>query len=161
MNLIPESSIDIVIDNFENGTLDYENIVEVFAEQQPVAMSFLLSDNEGALSDDEQDYLLYLAIILWQAVLQTNPNIKQVSPEEIAEAEEKNWSFLNETSTKPFRDRLDIFFENYPQEDLLAFVEDSVTGDADLDEEDSFQLTPEGQEPMFIVLKTLIDVLTA
>ena len=58
-------------------------------------------------------------------------------------------------TAKRFRDRMDIFFENYSQEDLLAFVEDNLVED-----EDSL-VTKEGREPMFVALKSVIDILTA
>ena len=60
--------------------------------------------------------------------------------EEIEEIEEQNWTLLNETKAKGFREKLDAFFEDYPQEDLLAFVEDALVED-----EDDF-LTKEGKE---------------
>jgi len=54
---------------------------------------------------------------------------------------------------------LDAFFEGYAQEDLLAYVEDSLL----LSEEqgkNELGVTPEGRPLLFISLKTLIDVLT-
>ena len=51
-----------------------------------------------------------------------------------------------------------MFFENTQQEDLLAFIEDSLTPGEDDDEE--FPVTEEGAEAMFVMLKTVVDVLT-
>jgi len=48
---------------------------------------------------------------------------------------------------------LDIFFKDYPQEDLLAFAEDALT------EDDDSPVTAEGREPMMVFLKTAIDVM--
>ena len=50
---------------------------------------------------------------------------------------------------------MDVFFENYQQEDLLAFVEDSL-----IDDEDEI-VTKVGREPMFVALKSIIDCLCA
>jgi len=47
---------------------------------------------------------------------------------------------------------MDIFFKNYFQEDLLAFVEDSLI------EEEEGLVTKVGREPMFVALKSIIDV---
>ena len=49
---------------------------------------------------------------------------------------------------------MDVFFEDYAQEDMLAFVEDNLVED-----EDS-TITKEGREPIFVALKSVIDVLT-
>ena len=54
-------------------------------------------------------------------------------------------------TAKKFRERLDVFFQDYFQEDLLAFVEDSLS------EEEEEMVTKIGREPMFVALKTIID----
>ena len=64
---------------------------------------------------------------------------------------------LENNTAKKFRDRLDPFFENTQQEDLVAFAEDAVT--EDLDDPESL-VTKEGREPIFVALATMIDVLT-
>ncbi|MFT5382917.1 MAG: hypothetical protein ACI81W_000313, partial [Saprospiraceae bacterium] len=64
------------------------------------------------------------------------------------------WEKLSENQSKGFRDKLDVFFENTSQEDLLAFVEDALVQD----EEDDM-ISPEGREYVFITLKTIIDCL--
>jgi hypothetical protein len=81
-----------------------------------------------------------------------------VSEDEIGEAEEKNYEILESSTAKKFRDRLDPFFEGYEQEELLAFAEEAVLEDED--DPDSV-VTKEGREPIFITMKTLIDVLTS
>ena len=58
---------------------------------------------------------------------------------------------INEVTSKQFRDRLNVFFEKTSQEDLLAFIEDSL-----LEEEEEL-VTKVGREPMFIALKSIID----
>jgi len=54
---------------------------------------------------------------------------------------------------KKFRERLDEFFEETKQEDLLAFIEDAL-----LDDEES-PVSKEGREPMFVTLKAVIDTI--
>lgn len=76
-----------------------------------------------------------------------------VTEEKLGEAEEKNWELMNEVTAKRFRDRLDRFFEQYPQEDLLAFIEDALADD----EDGESIVSPESREPIFIALKSMID----
>ena len=52
-----------------------------------------------------------------------------------------------------FHDRLNAFFNEYPQEDLLAFVEDSLESDEDI------TVSPAGRELIFVACCTLIDAL--
>ncbi|MBI5914362.1 MAG: hypothetical protein HY842_03230 [Bacteroidetes bacterium] len=158
--MIPESIIDQVIEKFENQTVDYEQTVQDFADRQPALFSFLIADNEGVFSQDEEDFLLYLALVIFKSVETANPDVPVAEEEEISETEEANWSLMESSKAGDFHKRLDVFFEKSPQEDLMAFVEDALTGEAENEDGESFHLTPEGREPMFVALKTVIDVLT-
>jgi hypothetical protein len=65
---------------------------------------------------------------------------------------------MENSTGKQFSDRLNPFFEGYPQEDLLAFAEEAVTED---EGEPDGIIGKEAREPIFVALKTMIDVLTA
>jgi len=80
-----------------------------------------------------------------------------VSEEQIGEAEEANYAILEASTSQKFRDRLNDFFEGSPQEDLLAFAEEAVLEDED--EADAL-VSKEAREPIFVAVKTLVDVLT-
>jgi len=77
-----------------------------------------------------------------------------ITEEALSIAEETNWGKMQEVSAKKFRERLDVFFSSTSQEDLLAFIEDAL-----LDEEEGI-LSKEGREPIFIILKSIIDALS-
>ncbi len=83
----------------------------------------------------------------------TNPVLAKIPLKTIETAEDKNWEMLKDASGKHFRERLDVFFDAYPQEDLLAFAEDALVHD----EEE--MVSSEGREYVFIALKTIIDCL--
>lgn len=159
MKFISEKIIDAVIDDLEDLDDDqYERRVEQFAEAQPVLVAYLFNeDNFHLLTEDEKGYLQYLSLIVWMAVTKVNGATEPVSEEMIGEAEEKNYERLEQSTAKGFRDRLNIFFENSPQEDLLAFAEEAVLEDED---EQEALVSKEGREPIFIAVKTAIDVLT-
>ncbi|TAK41221.1 MAG: hypothetical protein EPO28_08900 [Saprospiraceae bacterium] len=158
--MISESTIESVIAQFERGETDYDNAACEFASRQPSLLSFLISEQEGALSEEEREFLFYLATVIWKSVELENPGLPAADSERISDAEEANWAILDASQKRSFREQLDLFFENYPEEDLLAFVEDALTIDEEDLEDETFHLTSEGVEPMFISLKTMIDVLT-
>ena len=158
MKFVSEKIIDAIIDELEDfSDVQYEQRMEDFAEAQPVLFAWLFSEHFDLLNEDEKGYLQYLALIAWQSIVKVNGPGEPVSEEQIGEAEEKNYEILEGTEAKKFRDRLNPFFENTPQEDLLAFAEEAV-----LEEEDELEalVTKEGREPIFVALKTLVDVLT-
>jgi len=161
MKFVSEDVIDAVIDALEEMEDDqYEKQMEKFAEAQPVLVAYLFNEeNFHLLTEDEKGYIQYLSLIAWMATTKVNGPSEPVSEEMIGTAEERNYELLEGSSAKNFRDRLDVFFENSPQEDLIAFAEEAV-----LDDEDSGPdalVSKEGREPIFIAVKTVIDVLTA
>ena len=97
--------------------------------------------------------MLYLVIVAWESMNEVESELPKVNEAGIEILEDKNWGIFQEAKGRTFRDKLDALFENYEQEDLLAFVEDSL-------EEDVEQpLSPEGREVIFVSLKTIIDCL--
>ncbi len=160
MKFVSEDVIDAVIDLLEEMDDDqYEQQMEKFAEAQPVLVAYLFNEeNFHLLTEDEKGYVQYLSLIAWMANTKVNGPGEPVSEEQIGLAEEQNYEILEAANAKNFRDRLDAFFDNTPQEDLIAFAEEAV-----LDDEDSGPdalVTKEGREPIFIAVKTVIDVLT-
>jgi len=158
MKFVSEEVIDQVIEQLESyADEQYEKRMEAFAEAQPVVVAWLFSDQFDLLSEDEKGYMQYLALIAWSASEQVNGPLGAVSEDEIGQAEEANYALLESSKAQDFRDRLDAFFDGTDQEDLLAFAEEAV-----LEEEDEAEalITKEGREPIFIALKTLVDVLT-
>ena len=155
MQAILESTIDQTLRKLDRSSENYQTTIAAFQAQQPVILAYLFSEEFGVLTSKEQEYLLYLALILWKSIVVVQPNLPEVTPSQLESAEEKNWTVYQNAKASNFRERLDVFFHNYQQEDLLAFVEDALI----LEEEDF--LTKEGREPLFIALKTVIDVLTS
>jgi len=158
MKFVSENIIDEIIDTLDELNEDqYEQRMEAFARSQPVIVAYLFNeDNFHLLNEDEKGFLQYLSLISWMAFEKVNPETESVSEEMIGEAEEKNYALLEQATGKNFRDRLNIFFEGYPQEDLLAFAEEAVLEDED---DPEALVTKEGREPIFIAVKTVIDVL--
>ena len=158
MIFVSEEVIDAVIDTLEAYSDEqYETQMETFSEAQPVLFAWLFSEEFELLNEDEKGYLQYLALIAWKSVVEVNGPLDAVSEQEIGEAEENNYEILEASTAKKFRDRLDPFFEGSPQEDLLAFAEEAVLESED--DPDSL-VSKEGREPIFIALKTIVDVLT-
>jgi hypothetical protein len=151
---ISEDMIDAVILELEEA--DFEQEVAVLGEKQPVLLAYVLSEDFELLTNAERDWLLYLFLVVWQAVEKNNALKGPLSKNALEAAEEANWARLEAVTAKRFRDRMTPFFEGYAQEDLLAFVEDSLTED---EEDTEAVVTKEGREPIFVALKSVIDVL--
>lgn len=157
MKFVSENIIDQEIDHLEKlDENQYEELMEAFAEAQPVVFAWLFGEEFELLTEDERGYLQYLSLIAWRAFIRVNGATEPVSEEQIGLAEEKNFAILEASTAQSFRDRLNEFFEGTPQEDLLAFAEEAVLEDEH--DPESF-VTKEGRELIFIGVKTLVDVL--
>jgi len=153
MEFINEDIIDQQAERISSDEAYRETIVEQLREEQPVILAYLFSENIDAFPNTEKEYLLFLWLVIYSAVRQKIAGLPIVTEDAISELEEKNWEKLQEVKARKFRERLDVFFEDSPQEDLLAFVEDAL-----LDDQDEV-VSKESREPMFVVLKSLIDCL--
>jgi hypothetical protein len=158
MKFVPADTIDAVIELLDNVSDEqYEQRMEDFAEAQPVIFAYLFDEeNFHLLTEDEKGFMQYLALIIWAANEQVNGTAPEASEEQIGAAEERNYAVLDGHTARDFSDRVDPLFEDYPQEDLLAFVEEALLED---EEEPEVLITKEGREPIFVALKTVIDVL--
>lgn len=153
MSFVSENIIDEVIESLEEGEENALKAIKQLREAQPIIAAYLFSESFSAFTKAEKDYLLYLCLVIWLASKRVIKNIPQISEAQLGEQEESNWQLLQSASARSFRDKLDIFFQDYSQEDLLAFVEDAISDD------EEGVVSPEGREPLFIALKTIIDCL--
>jgi hypothetical protein len=157
MVFINDQQLDEAVLAFQVDEKLSELLVSELSEIQPAVFAFLFTENTELFTEYEKEYLLFILLTLWQAIrVEVDVNeMEEIDSEELSIAEEKNWELLESVTANRFRDRLDIFFEDNKQSDLLAFIEDML-----LDEEDEL-LTKEGREPMFVILKSIIDCLDA
>ena len=150
MKFISESEIDLISEQLD-ADVDQENFFKELATQQPVLLSFLVSDNLKVLTEEEHELLYFLAAIIWKSISKAHPESLLIDENILGKAEEGNWELLEANVRGTFSERITPFFEKYPQEDLLAFIEDALV----FDEES--QVTNEGRVYIFVVLKTMVD----
>ncbi len=154
MQFVPEEAIDATAEKL-GAEINFDELILDFKARQPALMAYLFSDDFDLLNQEEREYLLFLSLVIWKACEDMNPGITVISTDQLEEQEEVNWEILLKSTAKKFNERIDPFFENYQQEDLLAFVEDALA----IDEET--EVTKEGREYIFVALKTMIDCIHA
>ncbi len=150
---IDEKTLERAAEGLEGTEEKIAATLDEFRQEQPVVLAYLTSENFEALSQKEQEYMLYIAQVLWLAIREAIGPLDEVPGEALAEAEDRNWELLAASPKRLFHERLDVFFDQSAEEDLLAFLEDALS-----DEEDGFS-TREGREAMFVSLKSIADTL--
>ncbi len=153
MHPIPEHTVEAAATRLTNEPRLAEDLLLHWQQEQPVLLAFLTSENLEALSRQEQEYLLFLAMVIYLAAGEGRDGLPAIDAEALSAAEEQNWELLGQSTKRGFHERLDPFFEHTSQEDLLAFLEDALS-----DEEDGWS-TREGREAMFVSLKSVVDCL--
>ncbi len=116
--------------------------------------ALLTDENLDVLKEEEYDLLWFIIVVIYGSIKKgIGGELPVLSKEIYQKWEESNWKVWNEAKVKDFRSKLNPFFEGYPQEDLLAFVEDSLESDEDL------EVNPIAQEISFILAKSIIDTI--
>ncbi|MCB0570760.1 MAG: hypothetical protein KDC66_13385 [Phaeodactylibacter sp.] len=154
LSFISEQHIEEAAMGLNASETALEQAMAAFQEQQPILFSYFFTENFQAFTEEEKEYILYLVLVIWEAFRRAGAPGTKATEQQLAAAEEYNWGLMEQSRAKDFHQRLGLFFQGYPQEDLLAFVEDALAED----EEDDI-VTPEGREAIFISLKTAIDCL--
>ncbi|WP_020568449.1 hypothetical protein [Neolewinella persica] len=151
--MIKESTIERVIERLEAGEDDFALEIQDFAHAQPHLTAYLTNEENESFNDSERTLLLFGAITIYQSVCDEMTEPSLASEAMIGQAEEENYALMPAKGS--FRDRLTPFFEDSDEEELLAFIEDLLVA-----EEGEDPISKEAREPMFIALKTVVDVLT-
>ena len=152
---VTEDIIDAALEELEADERNYEAAVTEFSRKQPALFNYLFTEDAELLTEDERELMTFSALVIYKSVETAYEKaLPKITEKQISEAEESNWEKLEHITERRFRERIDIFFDSTDQEDLLAFAEDMLSVD-----EDS-PVTKEGREPIFVALKTIVDVLT-
>ncbi len=153
MKFISEEQIEKVIDTYYESDKKYFSDREKLMADQPAFSALLTDEGFDLLSDDEYELIWFIATVIHTSSIESEGEIESVDQEEMEAIEEANWTMMEDETTTNFQERLTPFFEDYPQEDLLAFVEDSLESDEDV------TVSAAGREMIFVACKSLIDAL--
>ena len=151
---ITQDAIEAIMLRLQSTPDLFSSLLDGLERDQPAIINWLFSESFDILSQEEKQYFLFLSLVIIVSISEEIVIDNVVDPKTIEIAEEKNWELFTSQSSKEFREKVNVFFNAYPQEDLLAFVEDAL----ELEHEDQV-VTTVGRPPMFIALKTIIDVL--
>ncbi len=151
--LINEDQIDKTIDRFDGREEEYEDALSTMMDKHPSLVAFMTQESSQILTEEEKDLAWYIILILMETIAESGFELEHMDHQKLLEYEEANWDLLNQQRKGSFRDRISIFFVDTSQEDMLAFVEDT------LEEDEMSPVTPVGREVIFVMTKTIIDVI--
>ena len=141
--MISESQIEAAVDALQHTDLTKD--VETLLNAQLIA--YISTEIVNNLLEDEQGVLEFCLTVIAKTI-QGNEGY-QFDIDKFFESEERNWA--NRDKSTKWEDSVNAYFADYPEEDLLAFVEDMLVEDEDQ------SLSTVGQEIIFISCKSFID----
>jgi len=156
--MITTEQIESIFDKLSVNEQQQEKLLVQFAEKQPHVAAWCLGETFDILTEEEQDYMFFLGMVIFNAVAEFRSIPDEIDGDELREAEELNWQILEDSNKGSFSDRITVFFEDTEEEDLLAFIEDALVVE---DDEPDGIVTKIGREPMFVALKTMADLFMA
>jgi len=126
----------------------------VFLEQEEL-LEYLQSNTFSSLNEHERKTLFFCFEVIFNSYLLSEKEEPQFDLEAFLDAEEDNWAVREDINSWP--KTVDAFFEDYKEEDLLAFIEDTLVED----EEGESTISDIAREIIFISAKSFIDSLDA
>ena len=129
-----------------------------FQEEQPFIMIYLLAMDEEVMDEDERGDLMELGAYILEIMSTVQPNLRQVTAEELEVAEKANvqeMETLEEGSEMDFTDAVQGMISGYNQMPLLGAALEALMSD----HEDAPELAPANIGMSLLYLKTVIDCL--
>lgn len=149
--MIKEEIIEKVLDQLEKAEFDIE--LGNIKAKYPVLHAYLMNDQLEALTEEEFKLFLFDALVIIRSFEAANSMPEELNAKWLEDKESDNWNLLQNSKPVNFHEKLDVFFQDTHEEDLLAFVEDSL-----VDDEES-PISSAAREIMFICLKSIMDLL--
>lgn len=142
--MIKEATIDKEIE-LVSAKVD-ENILDFVAAENAFS-GYLLGEDFHLLSETEKETMLFIHLVIYRSILKEEKGVT-FDPEVFQDREDKNWEQFNEKG-KSWKEKMDIIFEGYKEEELLAFTEDMLNDES---------ISDLARELIFITAKSYIDV---
>ena len=148
--MISEKTIEKVAMNLEHSS--FEGEMQNLKDAYPVIHAYLLNDQLEHLSEEEYQLLLFGALVILHSFEQEKEIGPEILPSQLEDMESANWAAFDNSKPTGFREKLDSFFNDTEEEELLAFIEDLVADDEEM------PISSAAKEVIFISLKSLVDV---
>lgn len=146
--MIEEKHIELCLQKLESKETD-----DTFLEEKEL-VDYLKSDTFSSLSNVERQTLYFCFEVVFYSYLRAKKEKPEFDIDDYLDAEEENWQLRE--SQKDWPTTVNVFFKDYAEEDLLAFLEDTLVEEADAEDEEN-KISEIAKEVIFISSKSYID----
>lgn len=135
-----EKQIEIVSAGVDENILDFVSGEKLFS-------GYLLGEDFHLLTETEKETMLFIHLVIFRSLLSEEKGL-EFDPKQFQEIEDKNWEAFN-IKGKSWKEKMDMIFESYFEEELLAFTEDMLNDES---------ISDLAKELIFITAKSFIEV---
>ncbi len=132
-------------------------------QEQPALAAFLLATDEEFFNEEEQEYIHYIGMNLWQIMRKSPRRLGWVTQTKLLRAQDANLGFLTSNlneSDEGFVRKVKKMFESYPEPDVLGYLLESIMyADEDPDDPDAPVIREDVKGLAFLHLKTALDAM--
>jgi hypothetical protein len=154
--------IEIVADTWQwMSELDPDQgqaLMDQLVEEQPTIGQYLLGMEDVSFDDEERDLIYYVSLVIWQIMEQGEPQLGQVTIEDLQRAEAENFDFLAQIAQDTpadFVSAIQTMLERHPEPEVLRSIGHAISEQNLLRYEQYLQ--PQNRPLAFLHLKILLD----
>lgn len=138
---------------------ELQRYMNQMSQEQPAILAYLLTLDGDPFNQNEMGYILFIAMVVWQAMKQSSQGLRSVPIEAVEQADEANFAFLERflsASDEDFETAVAKMLAEYPEPEVLGYIVEALMGE---DEEEPFR--DEYRGLAFVCLKTVLDAFIA
>lgn len=124
--MINSELLDKIIEQFETNPAGFDLTLEQIEKDNILCFDILLGSHAELLTDEEMDYLVFLYVILYEAIQRTS-TVAQPDEKTVEQTDESTWDIVNEH--KDIEACFDTFVNLTGNEDLVEFIYSSLDPD--------------------------------
>ena len=159
MNFINERIVDEVWQNhIQKSFFDIEKKIAELNKKEPVLANYLMTINSEIYNFEEKQLLLYLAVAVWECMLQGDKSIPKVTDQDLNKANDNNIkliSYLEDQLNHNFQEAVEKVFSEYHQRYVLDLIRKVVFSTDD----ERTQIRSKNKGLILFDLKTFLDCL--
>jgi len=128
-------------------------------QQQPNLVAYILAANQQLFNQTEGEIIYYVAMSIWQMLLQGEQKPGRVQRAHLEEAEQTNLEMVQQLQAQTAEQTeswIEKIAAGYPEPNILIYILESVTEESD---DASTDIRPELRSVAVFYLKTVLDAL--
>lgn len=137
---------------------ELQRYMNQMSREQPAILAYLLTLDGDPFNQNEMGYILFIAMVVWQAMKQSPQGLRSVPIEAVEQADEANFAFLERflsAGDEDFETAVAKMLMEYPEPEVLRYIVEALM------EEDEEPFRDEYRGLAFVRLKTVLDAFIA